>query len=105
MSRRQVSRFRARPMHIRSGWIHRSVSRRRFVLRAATTFALDLFLPLGVAGGVPYVALVLVGLWFPAPRAVLVLAGVASVLTVAGYFLSEPASVPWIETGIWDREP
>ncbi len=66
------------------------------VLLAATIFALDLFLPLGVAGGVPYVALVLVGLWFPAPRAVLVLAGVGSVLTVAGYFLSEPAGVPWM---------
>ncbi|MDP6414098.1 MAG: hybrid sensor histidine kinase/response regulator, partial [Gammaproteobacteria bacterium] len=52
----------------------------------------DLSLPLGVAGGVPYVVLVLIGLWFPDGRSVLWLAAAGSVLTIAGYFLSAPSA-------------
>lgn len=51
-------------------------------------FAFDLYFPLGVAGGVPYVALVLVGLITKQPRAILVLAVTGTILTAAGYFLS-----------------
>ena len=62
-------------------------------LVAAVVFVFDVSLPLGVAGGVPYVALVLVGLWFPGIRVVYVLAVLGSVLTVAGYFLSASAVI------------
>ena len=48
----------------------------------------DIFSPLGIAAGVPYVALVLVGLITQKPRFILVLAVIGSVLTVAGYYLS-----------------
>lgn len=52
----------------------------------------DLYFPLGVAGGVPYVALVLVGLITQRPRTIIVLAIVGSVLTVIGYYLSPHGS-------------
>jgi hypothetical protein len=48
---------------------------------AAAIFVFDLSLPLGVAGGVPYVALVLVGLWSCRPGDVLILTAAATVLT------------------------
>jgi len=63
---------------------------------AASIFAIDISLPLGVAGGVPYVAVVLLGAWYPNPRYTLVLAIAVTGLTVIGYFLSPPASVPWM---------
>lgn len=58
---------------------------------AAVIFAADLLSPLGVASGVPYVILVLLGLWLPWQRAALVLSAIATVLTAAGYFLSSPS--------------
>ncbi|MFK5912857.1 MAG: GGDEF domain-containing protein [Woeseiaceae bacterium] len=48
----------------------------------------DLYFPLGVAGGVPYVALVLVGLITQRPNTVIILAAVATLLTIVGYFIS-----------------
>ena len=56
----------------------------------------DLSLPLGVAGGVPYVMLVLVGLWFPYRNAPFVLALVATALTVIGYHFSPPGGTQWM---------
>ncbi len=52
----------------------------------------DVFSPLGIAAGVPYVALVLVGLIAQKPRFILILAVIGSVLTVVGYYLS-PAGI------------
>ncbi|MBT3396188.1 MAG: HAMP domain-containing histidine kinase [Alphaproteobacteria bacterium] len=66
------------------------------VVVAGLVFFVDLSLPLGVAGGVPYVALVMVGWWFPQKRAVLVLAAIATGLIVAGYLLSPPGGVAWV---------
>jgi len=63
---------------------------------AGAVFLFDLSLPLGVAGGVPYVVLVLAGLWFPGRRSVLWLAGIGSALTIVGYFLSDPAGTQWM---------
>ena len=63
---------------------------------AAGGFAFDLSLPLGVAGGIPYVALVLVGLWGPWRRYIFVLAALASALTVLGYFLSPAGGEYWV---------
>lgn len=51
-------------------------------------FSFDLYFPLGVAGGVPYVALVLTGLITKQPKVILVLAITGTFLTIAGYFLS-----------------
>ena len=59
---------------------------------AAAFFALDLALPLGVAGGVPYVALVLLGWWFERPRYLVLLGVVATVLTIAGYYFPRQAA-------------
>jgi PAS domain S-box-containing protein len=63
---------------------------------ALAILLVDLALPLGVAGGVPYVAVVLLGWWFPRKRHIFVLAAVSSVLTVAGYFFSPAGGVPWV---------
>ena len=63
------------------------------VLIGAAVLWFDLYFPLGVAGGVPYVALVLVGLVTQQPRAVLVLASIGSLLTIAGYYLSPEGGI------------
>ena len=66
------------------------------VLLAAAIFLFDLSEPLGVAAGVPYVALVLTGWWFHRRSDIFVLAAVASVLTAAGYLLSPEGGISWM---------
>jgi len=66
------------------------------VLVALAIFIFDVSVPLGVAGGVPYVALVLIGLWMPNKRSLMFLAFAGSSLTVAGYFLSSAAGIHWM---------
>ncbi|MDH5749923.1 MAG: PAS-domain containing protein, partial [Rhodospirillales bacterium] len=66
------------------------------ILIAGLVFVFDLSMPLGVAGGVPYVAFILVGFWFPKRRYVFILAIIASLLTLLGYYLSPPGGIPWI---------
>ena len=56
----------------------------------AMVFWIDLQLPLGVAGGVPYVAVILLTLWFPSSRSTLMFAVGCSVLTVIGFWGSPP---------------
>lgn len=63
---------------------------------ATIIFALDLAAPLGVAGGVPYVILVLFGCRFQERLAVFVLAAIGSILTVLGYFFSPEGGVGWV---------
>ena len=63
---------------------------------AAVILAVDLSLPLGVAGGVPYVALVLLGMWLPSRRYILVLAGVGTALIVVGYVFSPAGGISWV---------
>ena len=53
-------------------------------------------LPLGVAAGVAYVPAVLVALWYPKWQQTFAVAAVASLLTILGFLLSEPAGVPWM---------
>ncbi len=55
----------------------------------------DLLLPLGVAAGIPYVALVLLGIWFPERRHVYLLAAISSVLILVGYAASPTGIVLW----------
>ncbi len=66
------------------------------LLLAAAIFGTDLVLPLGVAGGVPYVAVVLFGWWFERPGSVIWLAALCSILTAIGYFLSPEGGVFWV---------
>ncbi len=66
------------------------------IIIAGLIFAFDLLLPLGVAGGVPYVALVLLGIWFPGRLHIFVLAAVGTVLTILGFFMSPLGGVFWI---------
>ncbi len=58
-------------------------------------FALDLLLPLGVAVGVLYTTLVLLSIWAPHRRFILLVAAVVSVLTVLDFFLS-PGDAYWM---------
>lgn len=63
----------------------------------ATLFLVfDISIPLGTAGGILYVALVMLGIWFSHPRHVYALAIVGSAFTVIGYFLSSPDGAQWI---------
>ncbi len=64
---------------------------------AAAIFVVDIAsLPLGVAAGVAYVAVVLVALSLSQWKSVLIVAGGVSILTIIGYLLSEPGGIPWI---------
>ena len=63
------------------------------LLICAAVFTFDLYFPLGVAGGVPYVALVLIGLIAQQPRVIIFLAVVGSIMTVVGYFFSPSSGI------------
>ena len=51
-------------------------------------FLLDVYLPLGVAGGVPYVTVVLMTLWLHGTRVTLTMAIVCTCLTMVGFGVS-----------------
>jgi signal transduction histidine kinase len=79
------------------GW---EAARRYRVILAAVTLAAavltwDLSVELGVAGGVPYVAAVLLTLWIPGRRATILFALVCIGLTLVGYAASPPGGEPW----------
>lgn len=61
----------------------------------ALAFALDLSLPVGVAGGIPYIAIPLLGIWFPMKRHAYILATICTALAIIAHFVSLPASEPW----------
>lgn len=64
---------------------------------AAGIFVIDITsLPLGVAAGVAYIAVVLVSLWLSRWQSVLIVAGGVSILTIFGFLFSEPAGIPWM---------
>ena len=68
-----------------------------WVLLAAAIFVIDIIVfPLGIAGGVPYIAVLLITLWLPRRQHVLYAAIAVSVLTILGYFWSAPAGIPWM---------
>lgn len=62
------------------------------VLLSAGIFIADVTSPLGVAAGVPYVAVVLISLWLPRWQYTISFAACASILTILGFFVSEPAA-------------
>lgn len=57
---------------------------------------IDIMFPLGVAGGILLISVVLLGLWFPQAKQILVIMCVAAALTVAGYLLSPSGSDDWV---------
>jgi len=58
-------------------------------------FSIDLQLPLGVAGGVPYIAVILISLWSPKPNLVIYLAVICSIMTTLGYYFSPTGGELW----------
>ncbi len=62
---------------------------------AGLIFALDLMTPLGVAGGVPYIVLVLLSYRIESKKAIPASAILGSVLTILGFFLSPSGGELW----------
>lgn len=58
-------------------------------------FGIDILFPLGIAGGVPYIALVLMGRWFHKRLQVLSITGLSCALVVLGYLLSQEGGDLW----------
>ena len=88
---RSVNRDRENLIHRRQKHLAAAV-----VTLGAAIFVVDLSLPLGVAGGVPYVALILLGWWFKNTRYIVLLGIVSAILTVAGYLLSPEGGIAWM---------
>ncbi len=66
------------------------------ILFIALVFAFDLALPLGVAGGVPYVVVVLLARWLPGIGFVVGFALAGTVLTMLEYHLSPSGGIEWM---------
>lgn len=66
------------------------------VLLSFGIFAVDISLPLGIAGGIPYALIVLVTLWSSNLRDSLFAAALGTALTIIGYFLSAQGGVHWM---------
>lgn len=66
------------------------------IVLTAGIFVAGLSIPLGVATGVPYVAVVLLGAWAAWRPAVFMLAAATSALTVAGVFLAPEGAALWM---------
>ncbi len=64
-------------------------------LLAVLILMFDLAIPLGVAGGVPYIAVILLSLWSPKKKITVVVSVICSVLTIAGFFFSPPGGEMW----------
>ncbi len=65
------------------------------ILIGGIIMLVDIMIPLGVAGGVPYVALVLLGLWSPRKRFTILAAIAGSTLTILGFYLSPSGGELW----------
>jgi len=55
-------------------------------------FLIDINLPLGIAGGIPYIAPVFLAIWLPDRRLIIAVAVVCSILTMAALALSPPGA-------------
>ncbi len=66
------------------------------LLSALLVMGIDLALPLGVAGGVPYVLVVLSGLWSSWPGYLILMGGLGTLFTITGFIFSPEGGVLWI---------
>ena len=75
----------------------KSVNRYFFLclILSALIFAIDLMIPLGVAGGVPYIAVVLTSLRSRNIKLTIYMAILCSSLTILGYFFSPEGGELW----------
>ncbi|MCG8635776.1 MAG: hypothetical protein MI863_18210 [Desulfobacterales bacterium] len=62
---------------------------------AIVIFIMDSLIPLGVAGGVPYILIVLISLWSNGKNMPVYMAIVGSVLTIAGFLVSPDGGKLW----------
>ena len=58
-------------------------------------FTIDLLVPLGVAGGVPYVVVILVSLWLNSYKYTISLAVICTILTLIGFYYSPAGGELW----------
>jgi hypothetical protein len=58
-------------------------------------FFIDLSIPLGVAGGVPYLMVILLTLWLPLYKNTILPAFICSFLTIMGFYFSPPGGEMW----------
>lgn len=66
-------------------------------LIAIVVFVIDVTgLPIGVAGGIAYVPVVVIALWLPRWEQTFIVAGGVSILTGLGFLMSEPSAFPWM---------
>jgi hypothetical protein len=65
------------------------------ILLSLVILAIDSFLPLGIAGGVPYVLVVLVSLWSPRKQLPIYMAIATSILTLVGVYASPDGGEFW----------
>ncbi|MCH7685993.1 MAG: response regulator [Planctomycetes bacterium] len=66
-----------------------------FAVTVLAAFTFDLSIVLGVAGGVPYLFLVLISLWSPKTSTTWIAALIGTVLTVFGFLASAPGGEVW----------
>lgn len=86
----RISRLRA-VAQCRPSWRGAAIAA-LFVVAAALIF--DALTPQIISVGILYVGLVLLGFWFPKPKAALALALLATLLVIAGYWITIPESIP-----------
>ncbi len=65
------------------------------LILSTTIFIIDTFIPLGVAGGVPYILVVLISLWSPRTNLPIYMAIGGSALTVIGFYSSPSGGELW----------
>jgi hypothetical protein len=58
-------------------------------------FVIDLNIPLGVAGGVPYITVVLIALWTPRHNSAIIFAIICSIMTLIGFYFSPSGGELW----------
>ncbi len=63
---------------------------------AGLAFFVDLELQLGVAAGISYIAIVLIGWWAPDWRYIVALAAAGVALVILGFFVSPPGVTLWV---------
>jgi PAS domain S-box-containing protein len=98
-SSRRSARSRIEPRYLRS-WLGPTIA----IALVAAALIFDAMTLQVVSVTLFYVSLVLIGFWFPQPKAALALALLASPLIIVGYWLAIPDSAPawegWINRGL-----